>query len=415
MNKIEVLDLIWNNTTDAIFTIAHDGSVHNANLSFEFMSGYELEELKGIAHPPYLIDMTTKEHLTFLQALHSGKNFPYVPTKIESKSGKILNVLASYRVVNNKEIIAVGMYKDFTEQRIIQEKLEEKERLYRMLVEHLPDTIIKLRNDKIEYINAAGLQLLGENKPAEVVGSNIWDRISSEQHQYIQHLIATMYSREKWQKPLTIKDKIQIGNGKEIYTEVKMIPIGTKENPDVQLVVRDITEKREYEAKLEYMAYHDPLTGLKNRRLFSKLVTNALNESKIKEEKIAILYIDLDEFKRINDNYGHDVGDQLLQQFTKRLQSLVRENDVLGRVGGDEFLVLLQGIKDERHVDNITKRMHTAFQEPYFINGEEIIITSSIGVSVFPEHGKQEKTLIYHADQALYRAKIERNKYLFYE
>nr|WP_281271908.1 GGDEF domain-containing protein [Oceanobacillus bengalensis] len=112
--------------------------------------------------------------------------------------------------------------------------------------------------------------------------------------------------------------------------------------------------------------------------------------------------------------HGHDVGDILLRQYADRLKSSVREDDVLCRVGGDEFLVLLNGIKEEKQINHLVKRIHTAFREPYEINGSRLNVTSSIGIAVFPKDGLESKSLISHADQALYRAKEQRDYYLFY-
>ena len=147
------------------------------------------------------------------------------------------------------------------------------------------------------------------------------------------------------------------------------------------------------------------MTGLKNRRKFKELVKESIKEAEKTNEKIAIMYIDLDHFKSINDSLGHHVGDELLQQFAKRLKSSVRKNDELCRVGGDEFLVLLNNIANYEQLEKIAERMHTAFKAPYTINEQTFHVTSSIGISVYPEHGFREKHLISHADQALYRAK----------
>lgn len=410
-----VLDLVWNNTTDAIFTIGHDGSIMSANPTFENMLGWSIEDLKGIAFPPFLSDMTMEEHQEHLDQLRAGKDFPYSIMKRKGKDGKMLNMLASYRAINNKEILAVGMYKDFTEQILIQQKLEESEYCYRMLVEHLPEAIIKQRHGRIDFINSSGLQLFDVKQWKEIEGRSIWDFVSSKKRDEIQHQIDTVYDQNEWHTPQPIVDCLIRLDGEKIYTEIKIIPIGSKEEPDIQIVIRDVTEKKKYESKLEFLAFHDPLTGLKNRRIFTRNVSDSLEKARVTNEKIAIMYIDIDKFKEVNDTFGHDVGDKLLQQFADRLRSSVRENDVLGRIGGDEFLVLLKDIKDERQLESITKRMHANFQEPYTINGTVLNVTSSIGVSVFPDDGIKGRTLIYHADQALYRAKEERNRYYFYQ
>ena len=140
----------------------------------------------------------------------------------------------------------------------------------------------------------------------------------------------------------------------------------------------------------------------------------SIKEAEKTNRKLAIIYIDLDHFKSINDSLGHHVGDELLQQFAKRLKSSVRQNDELCRVGGDEFLVLLNNITNDEQIEKIAKRMHSMFNSPYIINKQTLDVTTSMGISVYPEHGSIVRHLISHADQALYRAKESRNRFVFY-
>ena len=130
---------------------------------------------------------------------------------------------------------------------------------------------------------------------------------------------------------------------------------------------------------------------------------------------LAVMYIDIDKFKRINDSLGHEVGDQLLKQFAVRLKENVREEDILCRIGGDEFLVLLNDIKEKKAALEIVTRLHNALQVPYLIDNSKIVATSSIGIAVFPEDGMDSKILISRSDAALYLAKEQRNEFQFYE
>jgi diguanylate cyclase (GGDEF)-like protein len=139
-----------------------------------------------------------------------------------------------------------------------------------------------------------------------------------------------------------------------------------------------------------------------------------IEEAKSQENMLAVMYIDIDKFKEINDSLGHDTGDELLKQFANRLKENVRKNDILCRIGGDEFLVLLSGIKEEKDIWEIAERMYTAFQIPYRIKDQEIVVTSSIGISIFPESATDSRSLILHADQALYKAKEKRNQIIFH-
>ena len=165
---------------------------------------------------------------------------------------------------------------------------------------------------------------------------------------------------------------------------------------------------------MEFLAFHDPLTGLTNRRHFIEVMGRKIEEAKSEEKRLAVMYIDIDKFKGINDSLGHDTGDELLKQFANRMKENVRKNDVLCRIGGDEFLVLLSDIKEEKCIGEIVERLYVAFQIPYKIKDQEFVVTSSIGISIFPESATDSRSLILHADQALYKAKEKRNRIVFH-
>lgn len=409
-----MLDLIWDNSTDAIFALDQFGAVIDANPAFKSMLGWETEELKDKSYPPFIVDLTKEEHQTLLNQLKSGQNFPYKIMKRKNKDGEILDVLASYWAVNDRNILAIGMYKDFTEQMIIQRKLENSEYCYRTLVEYLPEAIIKQRRNKIEFINTAGCKLLGVEGFADIINHSMWDFVSSERKDEIQHIVDSAYNMDnKDGNRNTLVAKFVRKDGQEIWAEIKVIAIGSKDKPDIQIVFRDVTEKKRYEAQLEFLAYHDPLTGLKNRRVFSKIVQESVKTAKLNQKQIAILYLDIDHFKDINDTYGHDVGDQLLKEFTARMKSAVRDDDVLCRVGGDEFLILLKHANDKKTVEKIAERLLTVFRKTYNIHGIKLNVTSSIGIATFPNSGNSYNSLIRRADKALYRAKEHRNNYMF--
>ena len=410
----QVFDLIWNNTTDAIFTIGHDGAIMDANPAFEALFGWDIEEIKGLSFPPIFSHITKEEHQEILQNFREGQDHPYVVSKRKHKDGLVLDIIASYRAINNQDILAVGMYKDFTEQMKIQRKLQASEDAYRTLVESLPEAIIVQRNGKIVFLNSAGVKLFGKRGIKDIVGYSIWDFISSDQREKIDEKFNCVSKQNNKDQSLSISGEFTRNDGKLICAEIKVNPIEYKGESSIQILIQDISEKRNYEAQLEYLAFHDPLTELKNRRQFSEIVKKSIKEAEKTNRKLAIMYIDLDHFKSINDSLGHHVGDELLQQFAKRLKSSVRQNDELCRVGGDEFLVLLNNITNDEQIEKIAKRMHSMFNSPYIINKQTLDVTTSMGISVYPEHGSIVRHLISHADQALYRAKESRNRFVFY-
>ena len=181
-------------------------------------------------------------------------------------------------------------------------------------------------------------------------------------------------------------------------------------------ISRDVTERAQYEQKLAEMATHDALTGLPNRILLSDRFTVALALSRRTRNRLAVLMLDLDRFKAVNDSMGHGVGDKLLKAVGKRLQVTMRKSDTVARIGGDEFVLLLPQIP---HVDEAAKfaeRVLEVFREPFVLEGQRLNITTSIGIAVYPEGGKDIESLLKNADTAMYRAKEQgRDIYRFYD
>ncbi|OEU66230.1 MAG: diguanylate cyclase [Desulfovibrio sp. S3730MH75] len=172
-------------------------------------------------------------------------------------------------------------------------------------------------------------------------------------------------------------------------------------------VFHDITEMKSKEEQLQFQAHHDALTGLPNRALLLDRMSIAIAHAKRLESRIALFFIDLDNFKTINDSLGHALGDRLLQRTTTRISNVFREQDTIARLGGDEFVIMVEDVTDERHLINQAKRLLMAFAAPFEIDGNELHVTTSLGITVFPDDGDDPGTLIKNADMAMYHAKGE--------
>ncbi len=190
--------------------------------------------------------------------------------------------------------------------------------------------------------------------------------------------------------------------------------IGSDEQPNVFLgIIFDITARKEHERQLEYMAFYDTLTGLPNRNLLIGYFPKAIARCKRKNTQLAIMYLDLDKFKNVNDSFGHDVGDLLLKQVAQRLMECVRDGDIVSRQGGDEFIILLEDIYS-KELHEIAKRILTKISAPFIIDMKKVNISASIGISLYPEHGEDLEILTRHADEAMFECKASSN-YQFYE
>ncbi len=179
--------------------------------------------------------------------------------------------------------------------------------------------------------------------------------------------------------------------------------------------VRESDTKLAHAKRIEYLAYHDGLTGLPNRSLFSKLLSQCISEAHRYDRALAVAFLDLDHFKRINDTLGHEAGDQLLQQVAARLRECVRDSDTVARLGGDEFVVLLPELAGEEYAATVARNILAATGAPFNLIGQEFRVTASIGISTYPQDGLDEQTLTKNADIAMYQAKAEgKNNFQFY-
>jgi diguanylate cyclase (GGDEF)-like protein len=178
---------------------------------------------------------------------------------------------------------------------------------------------------------------------------------------------------------------------------------------------RAVEEHIAHAERVEYLAYHDGLTTLPNRRLFSELLRQSINQAVRHDRQLAVLFLDLDHFKHINDTRGHEAGDQLLQEVATRLKACLRGSDTVARLGGDEFVVLLPELDEEKYVHTVAQKILSAVAMPFVLSGKEYRVTASIGISAYPQDGLDEKTLIKNADSAMYQAKkAGHNKFQFY-
>jgi diguanylate cyclase (GGDEF)-like protein/PAS domain S-box-containing protein len=180
-------------------------------------------------------------------------------------------------------------------------------------------------------------------------------------------------------------------------------------------VIQDVTERKAQEARIEHLAYHDSLTGLPNRAMLMDRLAQALSQAQRLDQQVAVLFIDLDRFKLVNDSLGHPVGDRLLQEIARRLKATLRENDTVARVGGDEFQVVVCNVAGSVDAARIAEKLMRTLGEPFVLEDQELHVTASLGVSLFPRDGASGELLLKYADTALYEAKGEgRNAYRFF-
>jgi len=169
-----------------------------------------------------------------------------------------------------------------------------------------------------------------------------------------------------------------------------------------RLYFRNEMERSEMTARLFHLANHDALTGLANRNLLNDRLSHAINQTARLKGQLAVLFLDLEEFKEVNDTYGHDAGDGVLKRAAERLQACVRAGDTIARLGGDEFLLVLENIAGQQDVDHVVEKIKTGFEQPFDVDSHPIILGISIGSAIYPGDGTDMDALINQADSSMY-------------
>ena len=273
--------------------------------------------------------------------------------------------------------------------------------------------IITDRFGVIEYVNPAFEAMSGYSSQ-EALGNNP-NIIKSGKHDagFYKQLWATLLSGEDFRDVIINRKK----DGTIYYEEKTISPLRDDEGKISHYVAtgKDITDRIQTQEKLHHLAHHDVLTGLPNRILFIERLTQGILHARRHGYALAVMFLDMDRFKVINDSLGHDTGDQLLQEFGRRLVACVRSSDTVARLGGDEFTILLEDMADPDNVATVAGKVINALSTPFVLDGRELFVTTSIGVSVFPGDGDDVRSMLKNADTAMYRAKeLGRNNYQFY-
>ena len=313
--------------------------------------------------------------------------------------------------------------------KLMQMQLRESERLHRYLVDTSPDIIYILDPEgNFTFINERVESLLGFAKN-ELIGKHYsllvhHDDLEQAKYVFNERRIGKRASRNV-ELRLKCKD-----DGAPRFFETRTLPIemssmGIYANADNEThksylgtygVARDVTDRKLAEETINFQAYHDLLTKLPNRALLRDRLSLAISQARREDEMLAVMFLDLDRFKNINDSLGHMIGDELLQQVSTRLKSCLREGDTLARFGGDEFTLLLPKVGDKREdVSAIAQKITSILKDPFMIDGHELYVSVSIGIAMYPQDGNNMEALIKHADVAMYHVKGKgKNGYQFY-
>jgi diguanylate cyclase (GGDEF)-like protein/PAS domain S-box-containing protein len=286
---------------------------------------------------------------------------------------------------------------DITKHRLAERAVRESEERLAKFMQASAEGILFHRNGTVIDINAPICELTGYARD-EVIGRQTSEFLAPDHLPRAQQALATG-AETAW-------ESVALGrSGERIPVELITRSIMRNGERLRLVIVRDIRERVAAQARIHHLAHHDALTGLPNRAAFGLQLEQLTASHRAGDAQIALLFIDLDHFKRINDSLGHLVGDLLLQTVTARITASLRADDVVARFGGDEFMVLIPGVTDRSVVEQVAGKLLAVIEAPLEAAGRSISVSPSIGVSLFPEHGRTPAELIQHADAAMYMAK----------
>ncbi|MYM69796.1 EAL domain-containing protein [Pseudoduganella sp. FT55W] len=311
----------------------------------------------------------------------------------------------------------------------IASKLENSEKMYRYLVDSSPDIIYTLNHEgKFTFVNDRVTQLLGFTRE-ELIGKHYSVLVHDEDQERARYAFNERRVDERASRNVELRLKCNTGGGVErtfnnTLMTISLNAIGmhipdhevkTREFFGTYGVARDITDRKRAEEVISYQAYHDILTDLPNRMLFKDRLGLAVIQAKRKLTELAVMFVDLDRFKLVNDTLGHVKGDELLQQAAQRLKDCLRRGDTLARQGGDEFTIVLPELRDRQDAKAIADKFLESLQRPFDLDGHQVHISASIGIAIYPGDGETIDELLRHADIAMYQVKaLGKNGHSFY-
>ena len=434
-SKLDVKDVL-NYLPDAVVIVNSTGSIKFFNNSFSRLLGYSKEELdhKNIIH--YLLDDSI-----FKECMHEIKNgdtFSDQITIFIAKNGTHIYTTKNVRLIaiDDQEYIFVNIRDVSRIDRLNTElhsskiELEEKSKqLSTLLDDHkkqivekqlqldeivnIIDEIIWYIDDEsmsIKYVSNAIETIFGERKESFLNDTSLWmNMIHPDDKQNVEAFFYTI-------KP-SQSDTIEFRIIKK-DSSVRWLSSTVNNHRSLNFfigVTRDITHNKEVQAEIEFMAFHDTLTKLPNRSFLKNEINALLNKSVFVKQNFAVLFLDLDNFKYINDSMGHDIGDEILVEIANKLTNTVAKHGICTRFGGDEFVIIAK-IQNKREIGLKAQKIINALNQPFFVKDHEFFISSSIGISLYPEDANSAMGLIKSADTAMYEAKLAgKNRYSFFD
>ncbi|MEA3486953.1 MAG: diguanylate cyclase, partial [Thermodesulfobacteriota bacterium] len=387
---------ILENIEEAYFEVDLAGNFTFFNDALCGIAGLTRNELLGMSNLQYANPETAKKmYKTFNEVYRTGKPAKVADYEIIRMDGIEKTIALSASLIKDLSDNFTGfrgIVRDVTERKLAEETVRKNEERYRALFVNNPVETMIVDNRGV---------ITGYNHEKVKSGDRLPDSGDVMYRDYAGKHKNDMYSN--------LMECISSGVSKEFPDEQysdKFLYIKISPFPEGAIITSiDITDHKRVEERLSHLATHDPLTGLSNRILFDDRLSLELSHAQRSGKKLAVMMLDLDHFKNINDSWGHSVGDQVLKSVGKRLAESLRRSDTIARMGGDEFLVLLPEIEEAEDARIIALKMLDAFKEPFIVGARELYTTTSIGIAIYPDDGTNPDILMKNADIAMYSVK----------
>lgn len=396
---------LYENNSDAIFSLDLNGRILAGNSTVEKLTDYPLNDLIGsefMEHIPRDDEQLLK---TYFKLALEGVSQDF-RTKFSEKSGQLIGILVHFAPIEVKNEI-VGVYatlKDMRELDKMASQYIEIENRFRIIAENAHDVIVLMDHEgETIYVSPSSKRVYGldpdeymEKPPFYNVHPDDISRVKKSYSMAIQE--AQTYILEA---------RLQHKTRGWIWAEVQGTPVFDEHQQFAHMltITQDITLHKDREIQLQHYAYHDSLTGLPNRRFLKESILEKLNQSSKKEDVLTIFLLDIDHFKNINDQLGHDAGDAVIQEFGKRLLQSIGEEDVAARLGGDEFILYLPGVKTAEQAEKMAQKIQQAVAQPWKMQAGSLEVTASMGIALTPIAGATVSSILKNADIAMYESK----------
>lgn len=408
-------EVLLRQMVDGVITFGEDGMIRSLNPAAERMFGYRDAEAAGMAIDCLL--SADGGYFRFAAQASGGqgtRQLAYELEGIRRDGSRFVADLSVSRIVFEGRRAVIGIVRDITARKRDEQNLLVFKRAIESSVNGITITDAVNGENLIIYVNPAFERMTGY-AGHEVLGKNPRFLRGNDRDQVELRKLA-MALEERREGYFVLRNYRK--DGSQFMNELYVAPVRDRDGAVTNYIgiMNDISDQRRYEEQLVYQANHDPLTGLPNRNLLQDRLGQALAlESSRRRNPIGVMFLDLDNFKKINDTLGHTVGDMLLKAVANRLRNCVRGGDTVSRLGGDEYILILPNVKEMHDVTTVAKKLIGLFSTPFLLMGHELYITASIGIALFPSDGDTVDALLKNADAAMYHAKEQgKNNYQFY-